>query len=114
MKIPFLHRPPSVAVIRLQGVIGASSRGSGGGLSDAGLAPLLERAFKRRKPKAMTYYSEDEAPKLLGVTRAEFAKLMRSSPLPPEALVVSPAAHAWSKDTLAQWHAAATGRDGAK
>lgn len=51
MKIPFLNRPASVAVIRLQGVIGASTRGNG--LSDAGLAPLLERAFKRRKPKAV-------------------------------------------------------------
>lgn len=50
MKIPFLNRSPSVAVIRLQGVIGAGTRG---GLSDAGLAPLLERAFKRRKPRAV-------------------------------------------------------------
>lgn len=73
-----------------------------------------EVSIKRRKPKAMTYYSEDEAPKLLGVTRAEFAKLMRSHPLPPEALVVSPAAHAWTKDTLEEWHAAATGQEGAK
>ncbi|MTH76640.1 S49 family peptidase [Paracoccus aestuariivivens] len=51
MRIPFLNRAPSVAVIRLQGVIGGASRG--GGLTDAGLAPLLERAFKRRKPKAV-------------------------------------------------------------
>ncbi|MFH5775254.1 S49 family peptidase [Paracoccus sp. NGMCC 1.201697] len=52
MRIPFLNRPPMVAVVRLQGVISAQGRGASG-LSDAGLAPLLERAFKRRKPAAI-------------------------------------------------------------
>lgn len=52
MRIPFLNRPPAVAVLRLQGIIGSSGRG-GAGLSDATLAPLLERAFKRRKPVAV-------------------------------------------------------------
>lgn len=52
MKIPFLNRPPHVAVLRLQGTIGAAGRG-GPSLSDATLAPLLERAFKRRKPVAV-------------------------------------------------------------
>ncbi|SMO95342.1 S49 family peptidase [Paracoccus laeviglucosivorans] len=52
MKIPFLNRPATVSVLRLQGAIGMSSRG-GGGLSDAGLASVLERAFKRRKPVAV-------------------------------------------------------------
>ena len=55
MKIPFLNRllnpAPHVAVIRLQGVIGMASRG--GGMTDAGLAPVLERAFKRKKPVAV-------------------------------------------------------------
>lgn len=74
----------------------------------------MEVAIKRRKPKAMMFYSEDEAPKVIGVTRAQFVKLMRAHPLPPEALVVSPAAHAWTKDTLVAWHAAATTQGGAK
>ncbi len=52
MQIPFLNRPPLVAVLRLQGTIGAASRGTPG-LSDAALAPLLERAFRRRKPAAV-------------------------------------------------------------
>lgn len=51
MKIPFLSRKPAVAVIRLQGPIGLSSRGPS--LSDAGLAPLIERAFRRKKPVAV-------------------------------------------------------------
>ncbi|WP_294927321.1 S49 family peptidase [uncultured Paracoccus sp.] len=51
MKIPFLTRKTHVAVIRLQGTIGTSGRGPS--LSDASLAPLLERAFRRRKPVAV-------------------------------------------------------------
>jgi serine protease SohB len=48
--IPFLKSPPRVAVLRLQGAIGMGMRG---GLSDAALAPLIERAFKRGKPVAV-------------------------------------------------------------
>ncbi|MDO9637177.1 MAG: S49 family peptidase [Pseudotabrizicola sp.] len=47
--IPFLPKPPLVAVIRLQGAIGTGARS----LSDQALAPLLERAFSRGKPAAV-------------------------------------------------------------
>ena len=47
--LPFLPKPPLVNVIRLQGAIGMGSRG----LSDASLAPLIERAFTRGKPAAV-------------------------------------------------------------
>ncbi len=47
--IPFLPKPAFVPVIRLQGTIAAGSRG----LSDAALAPLIERAFSRGKPAAV-------------------------------------------------------------
>ena len=57
MRIPFLSRylspRPTVSVIRLQGAIGVPARHGGAGLSDAGLAPLLDRAFRRRKPVAV-------------------------------------------------------------
>lgn len=46
--IPFLSKPALVPVLRLQGSIGTSGRG----LSDASLAPLIERAFKS-KPAAV-------------------------------------------------------------
>ncbi len=46
--IPFLPKPALVPVIRLQGSISSSGRG----LSDAGLASLIERAFKG-KPVAV-------------------------------------------------------------
>jgi serine protease SohB len=50
--IPFLKKQPTVAVIRLQGTIASGGR-SGSGLNDAALAPLIERAFTRGKPRAV-------------------------------------------------------------
>ena len=46
--IPFLKKPPLVPVIRLQGTIGTGRNA----LSDAGLAPVIEKAF-RMKPAAV-------------------------------------------------------------
>lgn len=46
--IPFVTKPPVVPVIRLQGGIGTGRNG----LSDAGLAPVIEKAF-RMKPAAV-------------------------------------------------------------
>ncbi len=48
---PFIKRKPSVAVIRLQGMIATGS--NPGRLNDASLAPLVEMAFRRGKPKAV-------------------------------------------------------------
>lgn len=48
--IPFLKRPLTVAVIRLQGVIAAGGRG---GLNDATLGSVIERAFAKGKPRAV-------------------------------------------------------------
>lgn len=50
LNLPFLKKPPLVAVVRLNGAIGMPGRGS---LSDAALAPVLERAFKKGKPAAV-------------------------------------------------------------
>jgi len=47
--LPFLRQPPTVAVLRLQGMIANSQRG----LDDVSLAPLLERAFARGRPAAI-------------------------------------------------------------
>jgi signal peptide peptidase SppA len=46
--LPFLPKPALVPVIRLSGTIGTGARG----LNDESLAPLIERAFKR-KPAAV-------------------------------------------------------------
>ena len=48
--IPFVKSPPMVAVVRLSGVIGTGPRA---GLSDEGMAPVLERAFRKGKPAAV-------------------------------------------------------------
>lgn len=44
---------PMVPVIRLSGVIGGGSRFGGPGLNDTALAPVIERAFAKGKPKAV-------------------------------------------------------------
>ncbi len=44
---------PLVPVIRFSGVIGEGSRIGGPGLNDATMAPVIERAFSRGKPKAV-------------------------------------------------------------
>lgn len=51
--IPFLKSPPTVAVIRLFGVIASGSRLGGENLNDATLAPLIEKAFSKGKPVAV-------------------------------------------------------------
>lgn len=48
LRIPFLNRPPRVSVVRLEGGIGASGRLGGSGLTDAGVAQLIEGAFAKR------------------------------------------------------------------
>lgn len=43
----------TVSVVRLEGVIGSGGRLRGMALNDAALAPLIERAFRKGKPKAV-------------------------------------------------------------
>lgn len=50
MHVPFLHSAPTVSVLRLQGIIAS---GGPGRLNDATLAPLIERAFRKGKPRAV-------------------------------------------------------------
>ena len=48
--LPFMKSDPTVAVIRLSGMIGASGRGA---LNDISLAPVIEKAFAKGKPVAV-------------------------------------------------------------
>ena len=48
--IPFLKSDPTVAVVRLSGIISASGRGT---LNDTTLGPILEKAFGKGKPAAV-------------------------------------------------------------
>ena len=49
--IPFIKANPAVAVLRLHGMI--ISGGRGPGLNDANVAPLVEKAFRRGRPRAV-------------------------------------------------------------
>lgn len=51
--LALFRRRPRVSVIRLEGVIGAAGRLGGPSLTDARLAPLIEAAFRKGKPKAV-------------------------------------------------------------
>jgi len=50
--LPFVKKEPTVAVVRLNGVISSGGL-RGGGLNDAAIAPVLEKAFRRGKPAAV-------------------------------------------------------------
>ena len=49
--IPFVKSDPVVPVIRLQGMIASMTRGAA--LNDAGLADMIEKAFRKGKPAAV-------------------------------------------------------------
>ena len=49
--IPFVKSEPVVSVLRLSGTIAAGGRGAS--LNDVGLAPMIERAFRKGKPAAV-------------------------------------------------------------
>lgn len=53
LRLPFTKRPPLVAVLPLSGIIATGGRLGGRALNDADLAPLIEKAFTRRKPSAV-------------------------------------------------------------
>jgi len=51
--IPFRKSPPRVAVVRLSGTIASGGRFGSSNLNDAGIAPIVERAFCKGKPSAV-------------------------------------------------------------
>lgn len=54
LRFPFVTRSPVVGLVRLEGMIAAGGgRLGGSALSDASVAPLLERAFRRGRPAAV-------------------------------------------------------------
>ncbi|MEX0277371.1 MAG: S49 family peptidase [Ruegeria sp.] len=50
LSLPFVKKPPLVAIVRLSGAIGMAGRAS---LNDTSLAPVLEKAFRKGKPAAV-------------------------------------------------------------
>lgn len=94
MRIPFLSpRPPRVAVIRLQGIISASGRGAPT-LSDAVLAPVLTRAFRRGRPVAVALVinSPGGSPVQSSLIAARIRRLAEKHQMPVHAFVEDVAA----------------------
>lgn len=93
LNLPFLNRPPKVAVVRLSGVIGASGRFSSG-LNDASIGPVLERAFRAGKPKAVALVinSPGGSPVQSSLIAARIRRLADETKLPVHAFVEDAAA----------------------
>ncbi len=86
-----LGRTPRVNLIRLHGVIAASGRGR---LSDATLAPLLERAFRQGRPKAvaLAINSPGGSPVQSSLIAARIRRLADETKVPVHAFVEDVAA----------------------
>jgi len=90
--IPFLKSPPLVAVIRLQGTIAAAGRT--GGLNDATLAPVIERAFRKGRPRAVALVinSPGGSPVQSSLIAARIRRLAGDKKIPVHAFVEDVAA----------------------
>jgi len=90
--IPFTNKDPLVAVVRLQGMI--TSSGAANSLNDAGLAPMIEKAFKRGKPKAVALVinSPGGSPAQSSLIAARIRRLAAEKDLPVIAFVEDVAA----------------------
>lgn len=93
VRLPFVKHVPQVAVIRLQGPIGAVRPG-GTGLTDAALAPLIERAFRRGKPVAVALVvnSPGGSPVQSSLIAARIRRLAEERRIPVHAFVEDVAA----------------------
>ena len=90
--IPFLRSPALVAVIRLQGIIAAGGRA--GGLNDTTLAPVIERAFRKGKPRAVALVinSPGGSPVQSSLIAARIRRLAAERKIPVHAFVEDVAA----------------------
>jgi len=90
--IPFLKDTPRVAVVRLQGIIASGARGSA--LNDAGLAPMIEKAFRKGKPSAVALIinSPGGSPAQSSLIAARIRRLAEEKDVPVYAFVEDVAA----------------------
>jgi serine protease SohB len=88
------RRRDSVTVVRLEGVIGGAARIAGPALSDAALAPLIEAAFTRGRPKAVALVinSPGGSPVQSSLIAARIRRLADEKRIPVHAFVEDVAA----------------------
>ena len=91
INLPFLDRGPLVAVIRLTGTIGSGGRAQ---LNDEAMAPIIEKAFKRWKPKAVALVinSPGGSPVQSSLIAARIRRLAEERAVPVHAFVEDVAA----------------------
>lgn len=91
LKLPFVDRGPLVAVIRLNGAIGTGGRAQ---LNDESLAPIIEKAFRRGKPKAVALVinSPGGSPVQSSLIAARIRRLAEEKSVPVHAFVEDVAA----------------------
>lgn len=89
--IPFVPSDPLVAVIRLHGSIATGARGQ---LNDVALAPQIEKAFRRGKPKAvaLSINSPGGSPVQSSLIAARIRRLAEEKEIPVFAFVEDAAA----------------------
>ena len=89
--LPFVNRGPLVAVIRLSGSIGASSRAA---LSDESMGQIIEKAFSRRRPAAVALLinSPGGSPVQSSLIAARIRRLAEEKSVPVHAFVEDVAA----------------------
>lgn len=88
--VPFLKSEPLVSVVRLTGAIAATGRG----LNDAAIGPILEKAFRRRKPSAVALLinSPGGSPVQSSLIGARIRRLSEEKEIPVYAFVEDVAA----------------------
>jgi len=91
IKIPFLPSKPTVAVVKMSGIISAGARG---GLSDQALGPILEKAFKKGQHKAVALLinSPGGSPVQSSLISSRIKRLAKENELPVLAFVEDVAA----------------------
>lgn len=88
--IPFLKSEPRVSVIRLQGAIAAGARN---GINDAGLGPVIEKAFaKKPSAVALVINSPGGSPVQSALVAARIRRLADEKEIPVHAFVEDVAA----------------------
>ena len=91
LSLPLVDRGPLVAVIRLNGAIGTGGRAQ---LNDEAMAPIIEKAFKRGKPKAVALVinSPGGSPVQSSLIAARIRRLAEEKAIPVHAFVEDVAA----------------------
>jgi len=90
-RLPFTKSTPRVAVIRLQGTIGAGPRAA---LSDEAMGPVIEKAFRKGKPAAVALVinSPGGSPVQSALIAARIRRLAEKHDIPVHAFVEDVAA----------------------